>query len=131
VLIADDDASTRFVFSRALADLGLEVLEADSGTETAAKVATEPLDLVILDLYMPDMNGFELLRKIRRPPSGLLPAPPTSNIVPVLVVSAESQAASIDNAKALGADEYLVKPVDMETFEGAVTRLLSGRRGHP
>jgi CheY-like chemotaxis protein len=109
----------------------LQVVEVETGAETIAKVTTEAFDLLILDLYMPDINGFELLRKIRRAHSGLLPAPPTSSTVPVLVVSAESQPASIANAKALGADHYLVKPVDMEAFEGAVMRLLSGRGNAP
>jgi CheY-like chemotaxis protein len=76
---------------------------------------------------MPGMNGFELLRQIRRSNGGLLPIPQTHADVPILVVSGESNPASIANAVALGADDYLLKPLDLDIFERVVERLMSRR----
>jgi CheY-like chemotaxis protein len=130
-LVVDDDQSTRFVLSRALAELGFKVVSAEDGSEVPGLIAAQHFDLLVMDLYMPGMNGFELLRQLRRPHSGFLPAPQTSPAVRVLVVSGESHPASIANAKALGADEYLVKPVDLELFDRTVRRLLSRERTVP
>ncbi len=125
ILIADDDASTRFVLSRALEGLGHRVILAEDGADVADLMAAHRFDLLVLDLYMPGMNGFGVLRRIRQPDPGFLPAPLTPSTVRVLVVSGEGQQASITNAKTLGADEYLVKPIDIDVFEATVRRLLT------
>jgi CheY-like chemotaxis protein len=127
VLVVDDDDSTRFVLSRALEGLGLAVIRADDGAEVAELAAANRFDLLIVDLYMPGMNGFEVLRRIRQPDPGFLPAPRTPATVPVLVISGESHPASIANAKARGADAYLVKPLDIENFEATVRQLLGDK----
>ena len=130
VLVADDDESTRFVLSRALEGLGYEVVVAEDGADVPDLVAAQRFDLLVIDLYMPGLNGFGVLRRIRQPDPGFLPAPQTLSGVPVLVVSGEGNTASITNAKALGADDYLIKPVDMDMFEQTVRRLLAGRVSH-
>ena len=124
ILVVDDDDSTRFVLSRALEGLGISVIHADDGADVAELVAANRFDLLVVDLYMPGMNGFEVLRRVRQPDPGFLPAPRTSPQVPVLVISGESHPASIANAKARGADAYLIKPIDIDTFEVTVRRLL-------
>jgi two-component system, NtrC family, nitrogen regulation response regulator GlnG len=133
-LVVDDDDSTRFVLSRALKELGFSVIAAEDGAEVPELIASHRFDLLVLDLYMPGMNGFELLRRVRRPDPGFLPLPRTPAGVRVLVVSGESHPASIANAKALGADGYLVKPIDVEVFDETVRKLLGAepiqRRGH-
>jgi CheY-like chemotaxis protein len=122
-LIVDDDESTRFVLARALEGLGFRVVVADDGADVPDLLVADRFDLLVVDLYMPGMNGFELLRRIRRPDPGFLPAPRTPSGVRVLVVSGEGHPASISNAKGLGADDYLVKPVDIDRFEQAVRRM--------
>ena len=124
VLVVDDDDSTRFVLSSVLEGLGIEVMRADDGADVGELVAANRFDLLVVDLYMPGMNGFEVLRRVRQPDPGFLPAPRTSPQVPVLVISGESHPASIANAKARGADAYLIKPIDIDTFEVTVRRLL-------
>jgi DNA-binding response OmpR family regulator len=126
-LVIDDDDSTRFVLSQALSDLGFDVTAADDGAVGQELVVQESFDLLVLDLYMPGMNGFELLRHLRRSDVRLLPTPHTPPGVPILVVSGEGQAASIANAKRLGANAYLVKPVDIDVFCAAVRNLLKGK----
>ena len=124
VLVVDDDDGTRFVLARALDGLGVQVVVAEDGADVPDLVAAHPFDLLVVDLYMPGMNGFEVLRQLRRPAPGFLPAPRTSSGVQVLVVSGESHSASIANAKALGANAYLVKPLDLDTFDRTVRQLL-------
>jgi two-component system, OmpR family, response regulator len=124
-LVVDDDSSTRFVLSRTLANLGFRVVVAEDGAEVPELIASRRFDLLVLDLYMPGMNGFGVLRRIRQPDPGFLPVPRTPSSVVVIVVSGESHPASIANAKALGADEYLVKPIDIDGFEETVSRLLA------
>jgi CheY-like chemotaxis protein len=125
VLVVDDHDSTRFVLSRTLEGLGIAVMRAGDGAEVAELMAANRFDLLVVDLYMPGMNGFEVLRRVRQPDAGFLPAPRTAPTVPVLVISGESHPASIANAKARGANAYLVKPLDIDDFETTVRRLLS------
>jgi len=124
VLVVDDDDGTRFVLAQTLKQLGCRVIAATDGAEVPDLLAQHAFDLLIVDLYMPGMNGFELLRRVRRATS-FLPTPRTSATVRVLVVSGETNPASMANAKALGADAYLVKPVDVDELECTVLRLLS------
>ncbi len=114
----------RFVLSRALEEMGVDVEVHEDGADVPAAIAERHFDLIVTDLYMAGMNGFELLRRIRRPQDGLLGGGPTSAAVPVVVVSGESDAASMANARARGATEYLTKPVDLEIFERTVRSLL-------
>lgn len=123
VLIVDDDESTRFVLSRALEDIGCHVVVAEDGAEVGDLIARERFDLIVLDLYMPGMNGFEVLRQMHQGSMNTTAA--ATNCMPrTLVVSGEGYAASVANAKALGADAYLLKPVDVDAFQLSVRTLL-------
>jgi two-component system, OmpR family, response regulator TctD len=124
VLVVDDDESSRFVLSRAIEGLGCRVVVAEDGADVPALIAAERFDLLVLDLYMPGMNGFEVLRNLRTGRTGLLPAARTDPTVRALVVSGEGYAASAANARALGADAYLVKPFDLAVLEDTVRKLL-------
>ncbi len=124
VLLVDDDASMRFVLSRALQELGLVVEVLEDGSEVPEAVSSRRFDLIIADLYMAGMNGFEVLRRLRRPESIREQHGPTNSTVPILIVSGESDPASVANARARGADAYLTKPVDLDEFQVTVRRLL-------
>src|SRR5438309_9657328 len=95
VLVIEDDDSTRFVFGRSLENLGWDAVCVADGADVADLITTRRFDLLVLDLYMPGMNGFEVLRRIRQPDPGFLPAPQTPATVPILVISGESHSASI------------------------------------
>ena len=125
-LVVDDDEAIRFVLTRALEDIGFEVVTADDGADVPELLVHHTFVLVVMDLYMSGVNGFEMLRQVRRPHHGLLPAPRTPSTVPVLVVSGEGQRATIANARRLGADSYLVKPVDLGVFTRTVGTLVGG-----
>ena len=127
VLIADDDPSVRFVVSRTVERLGCRVRVVEDGAEVPDAVCDEAFNLLVLDLYMPGMNGFEVLRQLRQHKVGLLPLRKTPANVRVLVLSSESNAASIEHARAAGADAYLTKPFDVDELAHQVRTLLVGR----
>lgn len=99
VLIADDDASIRDVVRLYLEDAGYEVLEAENGRQAVDLVASGGVDLVLLDIMMPVLDGYGALREIRR----------ASN-VPVILLSAKGQDPDKILGLNLGADDYLAKP---------------------
>ena len=99
ILIAEDDADIRRLLRLYLEGEGFRVLEADNGASALALARERTPDMAILDVMMPEMNGFELTRALRR-----------YSDVPILILSARSQ----DNDKILGlnlgADDYIAKP---------------------
>lgn len=99
ILIADDEADIREVLRLYLENAGFQVVEAADGQEALDILATQPIDLCLLDIMMPKVNGYELLRKLRE-------TAPT----PVILISAKGQDAERVIGLDLGADDYLVKP---------------------
>jgi DNA-binding response OmpR family regulator len=100
VLVVDDEKRIRSVLVRILGDCGIEAEAAADGPGALAMVASSGYDLVILDLLMPGMDGFAVLRKImRRRPAQ-----------PVLVLSCLSDPESVMTGLGLGADDYVAKP---------------------
>lgn len=125
VLVADDDPSVRFVVSRTIERLGCRVRVVEDGADVPEAVSDERFNLLVIDLYMPGMNGFEVLRQLRKRDPYLLPLPKTPANVRVLVLSSESNAASIEHARAAGADAYLTKPFDVDELADQVRSLLT------
>ncbi|HUI25008.1 MAG TPA: response regulator [Candidatus Kryptonia bacterium] len=123
ILVVDDDPSIRLVIDHALTASGYEIATCDDGSEVMDHLARARFDVVILDLYMPGMNGFEVLRRIREPSTGLLPAPQTPPTVKVLVVSAHSDTATMQFVLKRGADTCLAKPFDLGDLIQAVRQL--------
>ena len=117
ILIVDDHADSRWVLAHIVGRDRHTVLEAENGTQAIALGRTRQPDLVLLDLFLPEKDGFETLKVLR---SEL----PKSRII---VVSAGWNVGDKDGlriARELGADVTLRKPVDLEAFRSAVTELL-------
>ncbi|MBW3559480.1 MAG: response regulator [Proteobacteria bacterium] len=112
LLIVDDVADNRAVLGRRLQRRGFEVIEAEGGRQALALIASQPFDLILLDLMMPDLNGFEVLRTIR--------ATRSVRELPVIMVTAKAQDEDIVEALAMGANDYVTKPV---AFEVALARI--------
>jgi diguanylate cyclase (GGDEF)-like protein len=104
LLIVDDLAANRDILTRRFQRRGFDVVEADSGQRALDVIAEQSFDLVLLDVMMPDLDGFEVLRQIR------LQHPPVR--LPVIMVTARTDSSDIVNAFALGANDYVTKPVD-------------------
>lgn len=99
VLIADDEAEIRQLLRLYLEKDGYQVIEADNGKKAVMICEQEKIDLVLLDIMMPELNGYQVIQKIR-----------VSNNIPVIMISAKS----LDQDKILGldlgADDYITKP---------------------
>ena len=122
-LLIDDDDSVRFVLRNALAETGWQVTEIDDGCEAEGALAARRFDLVVLDLYMPGMNGFEVLRRLRRYDPAGTPVWKTRADVPVLVVSGQAEGESLSFAERIGADACLTKPFDIADVQRIARQL--------
>ncbi len=118
ILIVDDASLVRLFYRDALEKAGFIVEEALNGLEALEKLAAEPVDLLIVDVNMPHMDGFTFLKTLRKQVG-------VAASIPALVTSTESKPNDKDMARSAGANFYLVKPVDPE-FLTAVAHLLSG-----
>ena len=118
VLIVDDASLVRLYYRGALEQAGFAVEEALNGLEALEKLLSLQVDLVIVDVNMPQMDGLRFLERLRAkaPPEGAIPA---------LVTSTEGKSVDMAAARAAGANFYLVKPLSPETLVEHA-RLLSG-----
>jgi two-component system chemotaxis response regulator CheY len=118
VLVIDDASLVRRYYREALERVGFEVNEALNGLEALEKLLTAPADLLIVDVNMPQMDGFTFLKILRRQ-EALIAS------IPAVVISTEAKLEDQDAARAAGANFYLVKPVAPEQLV-AFAALLSG-----
>jgi CheY-like chemotaxis protein len=122
-LIVDDDRSIRFVLREALLQSGWSVAEVDDGSLVEEQLETRRYDLLLLDLYMPGMNGFEVLRRVRRPFAGVAPVWKTPPTVGIIVLSGAAGREGLEFATRLGADACLPKPFEIADVLAAVREI--------
>lgn len=115
VLLVDDQATLRRAIARRLAKVGHRVVEAADGAEAIAALDAQPVDVVLTDISMPNMDGLALLRAVRERDLDL----------PVVLVTGAPSIASASHAVAHGALDYLVKPVELDDIEKIVKRATS------
>ena len=118
VLVVDDDPRMLSMMRRVLESDGYGVLMAADGETALDIVRREPVDLVILDVMMPHLDGFEVCRTVRR-----------ESVVPILMLTARDEAADKVTGLDCGADDYVVKPFAADELMARVRALL--RRAHP
>jgi len=104
ILIVDDSPTETFRFKEILTKHGYEVLEATNGADGVTIAQAELPDLVLMDVVMPGVNGFQATRQIARGE--------TTKDIPVVIVSTKDQATDWVWGKRQGARDYLTKPVD-------------------
>ena len=105
ILIVEDNEPNRDMLSRRLERRGFEVVVAIDGAEGVAKSKTEHPDIVLMDMSLPVMNGWEATRAIR--------ADPATQTMPVIALTAHSMPGDREKAMEAGCDDYDVKPVDL------------------
>jgi CheY-like chemotaxis protein len=121
VLIADDDVNAQIIAETLLSLRGFRVRRAADGTEACDIVQEEEIAAVVLDLNLPGMNGFELLRRLR----GRFGPPPLASRPRILAVTCRQDPEVERFALRLGADAFLRKPLRLPRFIRTVEQLVS------
>jgi len=123
ILIVDDEPSIVISLEYLMRREGFEVAVAADGEAALAAVAARPPDLVILDVMMPKLNGFEVCQRLR--------AEPAWRGVRVLMLTAKGREAELQKGLSLGADAYVTKPFSTRDLVAEVRRLLAAGEARP
>jgi two-component system alkaline phosphatase synthesis response regulator PhoP len=117
VLIVDDNVQNRELLVAYVEDIpNVTTMEAANGIEALARLAEDPPDLILLDIMMPKMSGFEVCRRIK--------TDPRTRDIPVVMVTALDEMGDHERAVDSGTDEFLTKPVNRAELVERVTSLL-------
>lgn len=114
ILVVDDDKNTRLFFKTVLENEKYSVSTASNGKEALALLDSVHIDLVVLDIMMPEMDGFAFTKALRE----------SNNSLPILMVSAKQQAEDKKKGFLVGTDDYMVKPIDEEEMLLRIKALL-------
>lgn len=112
ILIVDDNEANRSVLRQMLSHCGYESVEADNGASAIAIVKQQNIDIVLMDVMMPDMDGFETTRAIKQFAG--------NNHIPVIFVTALQGEEALSRALECGGDDYISKPINFEVIESKV-----------
>lgn len=116
IMSVDDSASIRQMVSFTLKKAGYEVLEAEDGNDALSKLKSAPVDMVITDLNMPNLDGIGLIKALRSDPS--------LKFLPAVLLTTESNVTKKEEGKKAGATGWIVKPFKPEQLLAVVKRLL-------
>lgn len=122
ILVVDDNADNVEVLRMRLSAEGYDVLEAMDGPSALEMVDREHPDMVLLDIIMPGMDGYEVCRRIK--------ARPEADFIPVIMVTAKTETEDVVRALREGADEYISKPFDPLELSARVHSMIRIRRMH-
>lgn len=117
ILIVDDSIAVRMQVGRSLKSAGLGVLEARDGVEALDRIAAGGVGLVLCDVNMPNMDGFQFLEALSKTPFSTLP---------VVMLTTEGQPPMMQRARELGAKGWLTKPFKAELFLEFAKKVLQG-----
>ena len=115
LLLAEDNAVNKFVFSRLLKGLPIDIDIADNGLEAVRSAEQTVYDLICMDMSMPEMDGLEATREIRR---GGGPC----HAVPIIAMTANAFPEDVAACKAAGMNDFVSKPVNRQTLAAAILR---------
>lgn len=118
ILLADDDVTIRFLMQTALEQAGFEVILASNGEEAIQLFDTSSPDMVMLDVEMPQMNGYQVCTYLRKQ---------IGNELPIIMVTGMDDVQSIDHAFEVGATDFIAKPINWNLIN---YRLLYLRRAY-
>lgn len=119
ILIVDDSSLTRNYHTHILAGAGFTCVTAAEGMEGLEKATAEKFDLVLSDINMQGMDGYEFIRRLRQNPD--------YDLVPIVILSTEAKSADKQKGFGVGASLYLVKPTDAGRLVESVKMLLGAR----
>jgi len=119
ILVVDDLSDNLFLLQTILEAEGYEVDTAENGSSAIAKVENSPPDLILMDVMMPDMNGYEVTWQIRQNR--------TVPFIPILLVTAHDEANAIQGL-ALGANDFIRKPIEFDKLLARIQAFLQFRQ---
>jgi CheY-like chemotaxis protein len=122
ILVVDDDLLNRLVLSTPLQEEGYAVEMAEDGKQALEMLAAQHFDVVLLDLLMPEMDGYQVLAQIK--------AHPTWRNIPVIIISSLEEMESILRCIEMGATDYLPKPFDAALLRARLNASLASKRLH-
>lgn len=120
ILVAEDEESVRRIFRLNLRSKGFHIIEAENGRQALARIDQHMPDLVLLDIMMPQMNGYDVLVQLK--------ANPNTRDLPVIVVSSVNDLESVVQCIKCGADDYLIKPFEMILLMARIEACLEKKR---
>ena len=120
ILLVEDNEDNRDMLSRRLIRKGYDVSLANDGGEGVSQAAAERPDLILMDMSLPVLDGWEATRRIK--------ADPATRGIPVIALTAHAMSDDRDKAVAAGCDDYDTKPVDLPRLLGKIAGLLAGSR---
>ncbi len=118
ILVVEDLKVMRRVISNTLRDMGIEeILEAEDGIDALAVLQNGIVDMIITDWLMPNMDGFELVKDIRKDPA--------LKDIPVLMITSVDEKENVLKALKAGTNDYIAKPFKPETLQAKVRKLIN------
>ena len=120
ILVVDDIAANRQLLGRRLAREGHSVMTADGGTAALKLIGEREFDLILLDVLMPDMNGIEVLRRLK--------ADRSRRHIPVIMISGLDDVDAVARCIESGADDYLTKPFNPVLLKARISAVLERKR---
>ena len=120
ILVVDDERLNRMLLRRALEDEGHTVSEAENGRQALVSLAAEAFDVVLLDIVMPELDGYATLEAIK--------ADPALRHLPVIIISGVEEIASVVRCIEAGATDYLPKPFQPAILRARIEASLAGKR---
>ena len=123
ILLVEDNAANRYLATFLLENSGYSVVHAGNGREAVVAAQNEMPDLILMDIQMPEVDGYEAARRIKTEPH--------LAHIPILAVTSYAMAGDREKALLLGFAGYLEKPIVTETFIAEISRFIPSKAGTP
>ncbi|OXS26700.1 MAG: DNA-binding response regulator [Acetobacterium sp. MES1] len=114
ILVVEDDVKLNYIVCAFLNDNGFHAISCKNGTEAFDRILEEPVNLIVSDIMMPEMDGFEFAAEIRK----------QDKAIPILFMTARDDMGAKQKGYSLGIDDYMVKPIEMDELLLRVVALL-------
>lgn len=119
VLVVDDSSTTRALIVSTIEEMeGFETVEAHNGFEALKQLPQQPLDLIVTDINMPDINGLEIVHFVKHHPQ--------YQSIPLIIVSTEGSEDDVRKGLDLGASAYVKKPFEPEFLKSTIRQIIKG-----
>ena len=124
ILLVEDNEMNRDMLGRRLQRRGYELLIAVDGAEGVAKAQADPPDLILMDMSLPVMDGWEATKRLK--------AAPETQAIPIIALTAHAMSGDREKAMEAGCDDYDIKPIELDRLLGKIETLLNkGAGGKP